>query len=222
MTRIQFSQHPGAHERHLKRRYHNPLFPPERRELAQHDVEIAAEKDREEEISFLEELKALLEKVTTFSAREETEVILEIKQQTDKMYEQCAGLRGEHSREKAGLVRLNEVIMNSIRAAAGDDPLAKEELDKEQAARELHMHLLEYSIVPDLLRPDSLIEEDELIPSLLSEEAETIKMVMTLFDDKQRKELLELAAKLIEELKQQGELDSVIEERFAAIQAPPQ
>lgn len=222
MKSLSFSAMPGARERHLMRRYQNPLFPEARRHVSEDELQRARSADRMEETRFLESLKDLLTEVTSLSAREETEVILGLKGRIDHMYEICAGLGGEHSREKAGLTHLNEVIMKTIRSAAGNDALAMEELNKEQAARELHMAMLEYKIVPDLLRDDSFIDEDELVPSLLYEEAETIRMIMSLFTDEQRRDLLEMAQELVSQLDSTSDLYKQMQDRLAAMQAPPQ
>jgi hypothetical protein len=222
MRKIQFSPTPGSRERQLCRRHGNPLFPAEKRHPDQSEINEARNQDKEEEIRFLESLRDLLQEVSHLTERTETEEILAIKERTDKLYEQCAGLGGEHRREKDGLIRLNQVIMQAIQAAAGDDPLALEELAKEQAARELHLQLLEHPIVSDLLRTDSFISSDELVPSLLSEQEDVIRLVMPLFDDEQRREILQQADSLKKSLQDNNDWSPEIEAKFNALSSKPQ
>ena len=131
MSKPQFHDQPGFRERQLQRRHSNPLFTVEQQVVTQVQVDGARQLDRQELQQFAESLQALLMDVSQFSAREETDKILQTKEQADKLYEQCIGLAGEHERERQGLLKLNDVIMAAIRAAAGQDPLALDELEKE-------------------------------------------------------------------------------------------
>ena len=215
---IKFSTQPGSHERQLARRYNNPLFSEQRRSADQTDLIQAQQKDYQEAQTFADEFHALLQDVSSFSGHEETDKILEVKEQIDRLYETCVAISGGHENEKQGLIRLNEVIMNAIRTAAGNDALAIEELEKEQQARSLHLQLLEYPIIVDLLRPDSVIEEDELLPSILSGDIASIQATMSLFDPAQLIELQQQAEALQQHLAGQGLLDEPLKARFTALQ----
>ena len=215
---IQFQELPGSHERQLARRYNNPLFPSERRKIEQTDLIQARQSDHEEARRFAEDFHSLLQNVSTFSGREETDKILEIKEQIDRLYETCVAISGEHDKEKQGLLRLNDVIMKAIRSAAGNDALAIEELEKEQQARSIHLKMLEHAIIVDLLRPESPIQEDELLPSILSGDAESIQAAISLFDPEQVGTLQQQAEELYRQLQQQGELTDRIAASFAAMQ----
>ncbi len=196
MNKPQFIDLPGIRERQLKRRYGNPLFSEERQHVSASELKAERQHDKEEVINFVESLQSLLKDVGQFSAREETDTILQTKEKADRLYEQCVGLAGDHERERQGLLKLNDVIMGAIRAAAGQDPLAIAELEKEQQAREIHLALLECRLVADILRPDAAIVENELLPSILSEDEESIRMAMTLFSGEQQQMLLEQASEL--------------------------
>ena len=96
---------------------------------------------------------------------------MQTKEKADRLYEQCVGLAGDHERERQGLLKLNEVIMGAIRAAAGQDPLAMDELEKEQQAREIHLALLECKLVADAmadwvlqLKPDEPVYAEYELP----------------------------------------------------------
>jgi len=222
MSKLQFIDKPGYRERQIKRRFNNPLFPAQQGKVTVEQLEMARQQDKEEVVEFAESLQALLIEVGGFSGREETDKILETKERSDRLYEQCVGLAGDHERERSGLLKLNEAIMASIRAAAGDDPVAIQELGREQQAREIHLKLLEYPLVVDMLRTDSAIEADELLPTILSENDEAIHIALSLFDQKQRQVLAEEAGRLKANLQQQGVFDSDIESKFNAMMSAPQ
>ena len=196
----QFLASPGCFERHIQRRYNNPLFAEYARALAEDDLYQARKQDEQDAQRFHQSFQSLLSEMVELPDKEDTEVILKQKGRIDELYTQCASLGGDHSREKEALNKLNEVLMTAIRSAAGNDPQAIEELSREQAAREIHLNLLEFPLVADLLRTDCPVAEDELVATLLSEEATTLGMIMTLFDQEQRQELQQLATELLDEL----------------------
>jgi len=196
----QFLDSPGCFERHIQRRYNNPLFAGYARELAEDDLYHARKQDEQDAQRFNESFQSLLTEMVDLPDKEDTEVILKQKSRIDELYTQCASLGGDHSREKEALNKLNGVLMNAVRNAAGNDPQAIDELSREQAAREIHMNLLEFPLVADLLRTDCPVAEDELVATLLSEEPAILGTIMTLFDQEQRQELQQLATDLLDEL----------------------
>jgi len=222
MSKLQFIDKPGYRERQMKRRFNNPLFSETQQQVSEEALASARQQDKDEVVEFIESLQALLTEVGGFSGREETDKIIETKERTDRLYEQCVGLTGEHDRERDGLLKLNEAIMKSIWAAAGEDPLAVEELTREQQAREIHLKLLDYPVVVDMLRTDSGIAADELLPTILSESEESIHIALSLFDPEQRKVLAEEAGRLKQDLQSRDALDEAIENKFKVMVSAPQ
>jgi BioD-like phosphotransacetylase family protein len=179
---LDFSPLPGAHERRLQRLRDNPLFPADRRRILQRDLELARQRDREERDAFLVEFQTLLQEAMNLSANVESDVILTLKERLDQAYERCSSLPGDMTEIKQALHRLVAVIMNSVRAHAADDPQALAKLRDEDIAREVHYELQDFPLVADLLREDAVIEEDELVPTLLSESRESLAAALQLFD----------------------------------------
>mgnify|MGYP006909080424 CR=1 FL=1 len=193
-----FGTRPGAQERHLRRRFNNPLFAPARRQVSPAELAAAELTDREEQAQFLELFRGLVEEAASLRPSEESETILDLKARLDRAYEQCAGLGGDQAQPKAALRKLVELVMVAVRRGAGVDPTALEELGREAEARTLHYRLLEYPLVADLLRPDSPIGSEELVPTLLSEPLEATAAALQLFDEEQRAEIRTEARALLE------------------------
>ena len=91
-----------------------------------------------------------------------------------------------------------------MRRATASDAVALAEIEQEQAAHKIHLQLLEYPIVADLLRADSPVGEHELLATLLSEADEALHAAMTLFDGSQAKILSHRGRELLTGLEQQG------------------
>jgi hypothetical protein len=201
---IEFSSRPGAWERHLQRKHLNPLFP-RQSAVTQAEVEQARRRDGEEIQQFNQDLLAVLQKASELAPNEESEVILKLKDQIDELYVRCAGLAGEHGKEKQALLRLADIVMNAIRGGAANDPQAMAQLREEEQVRQLHRQLLESALVADLLRAQTPIAEDELVPTLLSEDQQALTQALYLFDDAQLRELCHGARLLLEQRGSEGD-----------------
>jgi hypothetical protein len=199
-----FSANPGCWERHLQRKAGNPLFSDAERQVSQAQVDAARRKDREEAEAFEEAFRALVKEAMELPPRADSAVILSLKERTDKLYECCAGLGGDLRAHLDGLKRLAGIIMRAVWEGAGDDAKARWELEREENARALHFELLRHPVVADLLRPDSPIAPQQLVPVLLCEREEALRAVLALFDEVQLAELRSQAREMLSVLAQDG------------------
>lgn len=179
---IPFSQLPGRHERHYRRKIDNPLFAGGPLAL---DDEVLLEMqrlDHEELVAFLNELRQTVRRAIDLRPNEGSELVLELKEQLDRLYEVSAGLADDHGGNRAAIGQLLEVIMRNVERGAAGDPQAMHELAQEKTARAAHFELLGTPLVADLLHPQSAIDAGELAPSLLSEDEEGLAAALQLFD----------------------------------------
>ena len=181
---IPFSELPGRHERHYKRRLDNPLFR-EPASLNDADLLDAQRQDHEELLAFITELRATVERALNLKPNEESDVILKLKEDLERLYETSAGLADEQGANQQALSQLLSAVMNTIRSNTTGDSLAEQEMAMEQQARQMHFELLQHALVADLLHPETLIAPDQLVPTLLSSPTEQVKAVMVIFDPEQ-------------------------------------
>lgn len=190
-----FSERPGHRERHLQRQYNNPLFRQNAISLA--DIEQARQADVAEAENFLNHFRDLVRQAVAVKPNADADVILKLKEQLDKAYEQTAGLSGDQGEIQGMLKRLLKAIMQAMWKAIGNDTVALQKLEMEEQARSQHFALLETPLIADLLRPDSAIGDDELVPTLLSESAPAFASAMQLFTPAQHIQLYQTAADLL-------------------------
>ncbi|MBL3526089.1 MAG: hypothetical protein JMN27_00475 [gamma proteobacterium endosymbiont of Lamellibrachia anaximandri] len=164
------------------RKHENPLFSESERSLTPGTLEEAQKLDHEELVAYIGDLRKLVGEAIALGPHEQSDVILSLKERLDKSYETACGLADNQSDNKAAIKKLISVIMQTVWKGAGNDTLARQELEQEEEARKLHYEVLEYPLVADLLSPDSVIREDELIAVLLSEERDDFEAAVTLFD----------------------------------------
>ncbi len=177
-----FSTKPGRRERHLLRKRNNPLFQENQRQVSTTALQEAQRLDHEELADFITEFRKLVHQAVSLQPSEESDVILKLKENLDKSYEQACGLADDQAETKDAIKKLLVVIMNAVRSGAGEDPKALDELQQETIAREAHFELLEHPLIADILYPESVISEEDLIPTLLSSPAEEFAAALTLFD----------------------------------------
>ncbi len=200
---LNFISHPGLRERHLKRQYKNPLFEESLREFDEQRLSGARYMDEQELDAFIQSFHLLLEEVAHLKPNEGSEKLLELKSRLDQSYEFCSALGGVRDHEKQAIVRLVEVIMASIRQAAEGDAEAEQNLYEEELARRTHFLLLEYPLIADLLRPQSPIAKEQLVPSLLCESEAALSAALSLFDKEHIESIYQQGKELLASIPEQ-------------------
>ena len=217
---LRFSAHPGCWERHLQRQYKNPLFSHKNESVTQETIQIAQEKDKEEYFAFQKAFYELVQEVAQLESQVEAPVILKIKDKIDALYEQCAGLGGDFNAEKQSLRELSHLVIQSLVNSDIQNIDIIDSLEKEKEARELHFSLLEHPFIAHLLRPKSPISEEDIVPTLLTEEEATIQAAMSLFNIEQQQILCYEAKNLLFRLKQEGYALSTAWVRLTVMERP--
>jgi len=212
-----FSDRPGARERHVQRKYQNPLFAGD--EVSELDIVQARKQDAEEVDQFMNQFRDLVQQALELDSNAEADVILKLKEQLDKSYEQCAGLAGDQAEIKTMIKRLLGSIMQAMWKGVGQDLQAQSKLENEEKARESHFTLLEYPLVADLIRPDSPIAQEELVPVLLSESADSLSVAMQIFVPEQQIMLVQQARELLANCELNPDHRSQAEQRLSEMEA---
>jgi hypothetical protein len=180
-----FPEHTGIREQHLLRKKDNPLFEASERDVSNEVLATARMEDGVEMDAFMSEFQTMVQRAAVLEANTPSETILEIKEQLDRSYQQCCALPGDQAAVKAAIRKLIETIMRAVESGIGNDAYAQRKLEEEVLARELHFKLQELPLVAALTAENSPIAEKELVPSLLSEPAETLALTLQLFDESQ-------------------------------------
>jgi len=198
------SQNPGAFERHLIRRENNPLFG-ERQVVVNSDSLMDVQKrDHDLLQQFMLDFREAMSLAVALKPNEESDVILNIKDKFDKLYVTSVSVADDQSRVKESIKKLLMVVMQSVRKGAEGDPKALQELEQEDMAREANYAFLESQLVADILDPDSPIENEDLIPTLLSANKDDLALANQLFDLEQLAHILFEAEVLLNQLEKEG------------------
>jgi len=198
------SENPGAHERHLIRRSNNVLFGARQTEIDSDSLQENQKKDHDILQQFMSDFRDLMTKAISLKPNEDSEVILEVKDGLDKMYASSVSVADDQSKVQESIKKLLTVIMHSVRQGTGTDAHALQELDQEDSARKANFAFLESKLVADILDPDSPIENDDLVPTLLSAEKDDLALATQLFDEQQMGYLLPQSESLLNKLDAEG------------------
>lgn len=172
----------GMYERHLRRKDRNPLFGVPAPQFPPEAYAEARRLDNEEMRRFQTDMARVIQQAINLDANVESEVVLELRANLDQLYARCSGLGGNCGEHKQALRRLIDVVMNAVWQAAADDPMARMELEQEELARQQHFCLMEYPLISDLMRPDTPISQEELLPTLLQAEEDELEAVLWMFE----------------------------------------
>ncbi len=195
--KIPFSNLPGRHERHFLRKLNNPLFDEPIIDYSDEDLLEVQRLDNEELLNYLTDLRTLVQRAIALNPNEESQVVLDLKSDLDESYEKACTLADDQRGNKEAISQLLEVIMKTVRTSAGNDTLAQQQLEDEVLARTTHFRLLEHPIVADMLDPDTRIQPQELVASLLNESEEELAAALEIFDAEQLQQTIADARQLL-------------------------
>ena len=202
-SKIKFSANPGAHERQLQRKCHNPLFADAEQYLLPEEVEQARRKDQQDLQAFFTAFEDSVQQAAKLTGAVDAEVVLELKQELERLYVHSTSLGGDLGQHRDALRKLIQVCMATITRGASDDVIAMQKLEQESQARAVFFTLLDTPLVADLIRGDEIVKAHELIPTLLSEGEDSLSQVLELFDEEQLEQLVASAKEYIQNLSPQ-------------------
>jgi hypothetical protein len=215
---IEFSPQPGPRERHLQRKYRNPLFP-DAEQIDAARVQEARQQDSNEVDQFLHEFRDLVQEAVELEPNADSDVILDIKERLDQYYLHCCALPGDRAEIKQAINKLIQVIMVAVRQGAASDPVALDKLEEEEQARQMHNRLADEVFVADLILDDSPIAQQELVPALLSETQQAVATALQLFDAEQLSTIYQEARDLLEQHELPEPIRDNAQQRLAQIES---
>ena len=194
----------GMNERHLQRKDGNPLFRLPVTDYSAEEFIQARQRDNEQLHIFHDEMRSVIQQAIELDTNVESEVVLELRAKLDQLYARCSGFGNSCGEHKQNIRKLIDLVMKAVWQAAGDDPQARMELEQEEMARQQHFRLLEYPLVADMLLPDSPIESDELIPTLLLAASDELEAVIWMFEPEQLQQICNGAEALLTQRREEG------------------
>ena len=167
---IEWEENPGCFERHLQRRYNNPLFPTERQKISTEELKQARAKDKISQKEFLKQYTLLVSEVIRWEGNMPVSDCSKCLQDTSFLLKLKASIGGDLENEAAVLEEFENNLMAAMNASL---PEGEELLEKAHAVS----MVARIPYMAQLKRSDNPILETEELPSLLSEDMATIRTV---------------------------------------------
>jgi hypothetical protein len=194
---------PGPRERHLQRKFNNPLFAGAEA-ITQRDVEQARLLDSDALQQFMNEFHEVVQRAVKLDQSVESDVILMLKAQLEQLYAMCSGLQGRPAQIPDAIRKLVAAINATMLTASANDPHAMEKLSHDEEHTSLHFYLCDFPIVSDMLNPDAIISDDEQIPSLLNEQEESLHAALALFPPERIAAMVDEGKALLQKIDAEG------------------
>ena len=218
VTNMKFSLQPGAYERHVQRKYKNPLFPAADQHLLAEEVAAAREKDQQDLRIFLDAFQETVKKTAALAASVESDILLNLKEELERLYVTSTSLAGDLDEHRQALTKLIELCMSSIRRGAEGDPAALKKIQEEIQARQVYFKLLETPLVADLMRGDEIISAEDLVPTLLSQSEPELVNALELFEPQHTAIIAEQAQAHFDRVQTELDNPAELEKRISLIE----
>jgi hypothetical protein len=176
----QWTQKIGAHERHLQRRSGNPLFSPARRTVTGADVFAARVRDADAYNEARDELEAI-----RLELRDEElppawfEYLNDKRERLVELRDRIADM-GSAGRELRPLAdKLKAHVVGIMRdTLASSNPKGAAAIDEAEALQSAREALFAADWSRHIQHPEKIITADEVVPALLSEDAESLETIV--------------------------------------------
>ena len=200
---LTFSTQPGPRERQLQRRWNNPLFISSG-PVTQQDIQTAQQQDQKAMQDFMERFREVVQRAVKLDKQVESDVLLALKAQLEQLYTVSTGLPGQQPTIPDAIKKLISTISKTLHATSKDDAHATEKLLEEEQHTTLHLRICNHVIVSDILNPDGIIGENELIPTLLSESEDALQAALMLFSPEQQEIMVAEGKALLKQVEADG------------------
>lgn len=200
---LKFSVHPGPRERQLQRKHDNLLFitsGPVTQEL----INTAQREDHSAMQRFMERFRDVVQRTVKLDKQVETDDLLKLKAELEQLYAVSTGLAGDQSAILDAIKKLISAISKTLHSTSQNDAHFIEKLQEDEHHTTLHLHICDHVIVSDILNPDGIIANNELMPTLLSESEDALQATLMLFSPEQQQLMVEEGKNLLKQIEAEG------------------
>jgi hypothetical protein len=182
-VRLEWSRNPGCFERHLQRKCGNPLFPPEVRDVTQREIADARKRDSIEAEDARNRFLALIRRIAANPGTVPTTEALDVRKEFDDLLTRAAEIGDVLKDDMPEIFQMYESVVRDILASSNGHPDLGRKLGNALTLSAERRKLFNNSFVAQLRRPDTPIQPNEVVPSLLGETPNTIRLMVEMLSD---------------------------------------
>jgi len=194
---VRWSDAPGCFERHLQRRFRNPLFPLNRRDISSSELADAQARDAADFASFFHDFDGMIRGACSDDLPQTFSTHLKLRKETEELLVRAAEIGAIAQKQKASLQDFYATIVKTLRdgCATEEVPALEQALQTSYQLQRTHTN----DFVAQLERKDGPISGAEVLPSVLSEDVETVRLVVEVFDESLLTAMRRLTTELLAE-----------------------
>lgn len=209
-----WSNNPGAFEQHLLRRYKNPLFPKDRRQVTQSEIDLARERDLIDYKELDDRLIRLSEDISALPDHIDSTTINKIRELIDDLIQDAMEVGGKAYDIATKTKELRQTLISSWRKGTSRNAEAQRALVTAELFYQQNAPKFEVPFIAQMGRKDGPIPSNEVIPALLMEKPDTIAMVVSWIEPSKRPAVQQIALQVLkaglEEGAQIGNLEEIL------------
>jgi hypothetical protein len=212
---LRWSANPGCFERHLQRKHNNLLFPEFARVITQDQITQARDRDQADALELLEDVKGVQVEVMK-QASPSLAALDRIRQRIDDLLERAAQVGGDISNEMVKMLNDTRAsVMDVWRAGIGGNDKALRALEHAETLQRSRALVVNNPFVAQMGR----IKSEDVVPALLCESPETIRIAMQFMDDDTRTRVRQYAEEAMRRAREKGADVSLLEEKLRALES---
>jgi hypothetical protein len=211
-----WSEDPGAYESQLARRCNNPYFPAELQVVSEEELVEAKTIDNNDYLLVQERLAQIGEDIETLPPKITIAEVHKLRERIDDLILFSMGIGGRAYEIASKANQIREALISDMRESFQDNQKALEIIEEADQFHKRNVKKFSIPVMAQMLRERSPIGDENTIPTILSEDAETIALVMSVLKEETRLLFQREALALMREALEQAYIDPELEQKIAA------
>ena len=217
--KLEWSTEPCAYEAHLIRRHNNPYFAEPRRFVSAEELDEAKRIDNRDLIAAEERFEELLRESKAICVSKHTKSgdAIKLRARLEELVRFSMGIGGRAKWLASKLDKLRDSIIIVLRNAFSNDKKNLEYIEQADLSYEDNMRKFALPVFAQLLREDSPIPPDEMLPTILSEDPLSISLFMESLPENSKPEARVELLRMMKVASDNGYIDPQFEDKISAI-----
>ncbi|TGS85080.1 hypothetical protein EN817_23570 [Mesorhizobium sp. M3A.F.Ca.ET.174.01.1.1] len=214
---LEWSDSPGAREAYLIKRWNNPYFGPSRRIVSTEELSEARKTDHDKFLLAQGLLTALAKDIGDLPSPMTVGDLHKARQSLDELIQFAVSVGGPAKEVAVKADQIRDAVVLALREAFSGDAEKLEKIERADTYHKDHVRKFYLPIVADIIGTERITPNEELVPSLVSEDPATIAIVLDLLPEDDRGGMQAAAMKLILRVLEEGYTDPQLDKKLAVL-----
>ncbi|MET3524801.1 hypothetical protein [Mesorhizobium abyssinicae] len=214
---LEWSDNPGAREAYLIKRWHNPYFGPSRRIVSTEELSEARKTDHDKFLLAQNSFSGLAKEIGGLPSPMTAGDLHEARQSLDDIIQFAVSVGGPAKEVAVKADQIRDAVVLALREAFSGDAEKLEKIERADTYHKDHVRKFYLPIMAEIIGTERITPNEELVPSLLSEDPATISIVLDSLPEDDRVVMQAAAMKLILRVLEEGYIDPQLDKKLAVL-----